>query len=79
MAEIDGLEFRLFPNDYKKKDNAPDMVGVIKGDIDYKVSCWVNEFKGKEGSYLTVRIVKKLSKEKVEEKNEEGNIKDLPF
>lgn len=82
MAKLDGLEFRMFPNDYKKKENAPDMVGVIKEDgIEYKVSGWVNEFKGKDGSYMTVRVVKKLTKEQAQEKdnNEERNLSDIPF
>lgn len=82
---LDGLEIRVFPNDYKKKENAPDMVGSVKVDnIDYKVSAWVNEFKGKDGSYLTIRLSKKLTKEQVEEKKQEvikkeEDIDDLPF
>jgi hypothetical protein len=72
----------MFPNDYKKKENAPDMLGVIEEDgIEYKVSGWVNEFKGKDGSYVTVRVVKKLTKEQAQEKdnNEERNLSDIPF
>jgi len=73
---IDGLEIRVFPNDYKRKDNAPDMVGnaEVNGD-NYKISAWVNEFKGKGGQYLTIRFSKKLTKEEVEAKKSYENIK----
>tara|TARA_B100001245_G_C22792789_1_gene382348 strand:+ start:272 stop:517 length:246 start_codon:yes stop_codon:yes gene_type:complete len=80
--DIDGIQVRMFPNDLKERPEQPDYTGKhTHQNVDYKVSGWVNDFKNKKGSYITIKFSKLISKEEIERRKTEGdtNVDELPF